>query len=99
MDSGAHWSGSNLTYGFPTTASWFPYGERNGFSALNTNQQAAATLVIKLWDDLIAPDVALAANGAAANIKFSNTTANIGYAQTYFPGAAQEVSGLVQSNL
>ena len=55
MDSGAHWSGSNITYGFPTTASWFPYGEKIGFSPLSATQQTAATLAIKLWDDLIAP--------------------------------------------
>ena len=96
MDSGAHWSGTNLTYGFPTTASWFPYGERSGFSALNANQQAAATLVIKLWDDLIAPNLTFSANGAAANIKFSNTT-TIGYAQTYFPGSSL-ASGAVWFN-
>src|SRR5262245_25032323 len=86
MDSDAHWSGNSLTYGFPTTASWIPYGERSGFSALNGSQQAAATLAIKLWDDLITPQVILAADGTTANIKFSNTTTNIGYAQTYFPG-------------
>src|SRR5262245_52946998 len=70
MDSGFHWSGNNLTYGFPTTASWFPYGERAGFSPLSPTQQATATLAIKLWDDLIVPHVSLVADGATANIKF-----------------------------
>ena len=86
LDSGYHWSGSNLTYGFPTSASWFPYAEKNGFSALNGAQQSTATLVIKMWDDLIAPDFSLASTGSSANIKYSNTTTNIGYAQAYFPG-------------
>jgi serralysin len=85
MDSGAHWSGSAITYGFPTTASWFPYGEQIGFSPLSVTQQAAATLAIKLWDDLIAPTITLATNSLTANIKYSNTTTNIGYAQAYFP--------------
>ncbi len=86
LDSGSHWSGSSLTYGFPTTASWFPYSEKNTFSALNGSQQTAATMAIKLWDDLMAPDFSLAANGATANIKYSNTTTNIGYAHAYYPG-------------
>lgn len=86
LDSGYHWSGSNWTYGFPANASWFPYAEKNGFSALGAAQQTAATLAIKLWDDLIAPDFTLAANGATATVKFSNTTSNIGYAHAYYPG-------------
>jgi serralysin len=97
MDSGFHWSGNNLTYGFPTTASWFPFGERSGFSPLSATQQATATLVIKLWDDLIVPHVSLVADGASASIKFSNTTTNIGYAQTYFPGGSS-ASGSVWFN-
>ena len=89
LDSGAHWSGSALTYGFPTSASWFPYGERTGFSALSATQQAAATQTISLWDDLIAPDFTLATNGASANVKYMNTTTNIGYAQAYYPSSWQ----------
>src|SRR5438105_4844960 len=87
LDSGSHWSGLSLTYGFPTTASWFPYAEKNGFSPLNSSQQTAATLAIKLWDDLMAPDFSLAANGATANVKYENTTTNIDYAHTYYPGS------------
>jgi Ca2+-binding RTX toxin-like protein len=86
LDSGYHWSGNNLTYGFPTNANWFPYAESSGFSALNSAQQATATLAIHLWDDLIAPSFSLAANGATADIKFENTTTNIGYAHAYYPG-------------
>ena len=85
LDSGYQWSGSALTYGFPTTASWFPYDEKWGFSPLNSAQQTTATLAIRLWDDLIAPDFSLAANGATANIKYSNTTTDIGYAHAYYP--------------
>ncbi len=87
LDTGAHWSGTNLTYGFPTNAAWFPYSERTGFSELKASQQAVASLVIKMWDDLIVPDFRLAANGATANIKYDNTTTNIGYAHAYFPGS------------
>lgn len=86
LDSGSHWSGGNLTYGFPSDASWFLFSEKNGFSALNSAQRTAATLAIRLWDDLISPDFTLAANGASASIKYSNTTTNIGYAHAYYPG-------------
>ena len=86
LDTGYHWSGSTITYGFPANANWFPFGEKSGFSALNGNQQAAATLAIGLWDDLIAPDFSLAGNASTAKIKFSNTTTDIGYAHAYFPG-------------
>ena len=85
MDSGAHWSGSTITYGFPTTAAWFPYGEKTGFTPLTLNQQLTANLAIKLWDDLISPTITRAANPLGADIKYSNTTTNIGYAQAYFP--------------
>ena len=88
LDSGMHWSGQALTYAFPTTASWFPYGEKAGASALSTAQKDAATLAIQLWDDLIAPDLTLTTNVATANIKAMNTTTDIGYAQGYFPGSS-----------
>lgn len=86
LDSGYEWSGLSLTYGFPTSADWFPYAEKTGFSALTSTQRTAATLTVKLWDDLIASDFTLAADGAAANVKFMNTTTDIGYAHAYFPG-------------
>ncbi|MBR1157367.1 M10 family metallopeptidase [Bradyrhizobium sp. JYMT SZCCT0428] len=94
LDSGSVWSGLNLTYGFPSSASWFPYAERNGFTPVTSAQQAAATFTIRLWDDLIGPDFALAANGATANVKYMNTTTNIGYAQAYYPSIAQSGGSL-----
>jgi len=88
LDSKMRLPGTNLTYGFPTTASgWFPNGEAAGFSALNATQQAMATQAIKLWDDLISVNFTLAADGTTANVKYSNTTTNIGYAQAYYPGS------------
>ncbi|MCC6887185.1 MAG: M10 family metallopeptidase C-terminal domain-containing protein [Hyphomicrobiales bacterium] len=86
LDSGLHWSGSSLTFGFPANANWFPYAEKNGFSEFSAAQKSAATLAVKLWDDLMAPDFTQAANGSTAHIKFSNTTTDIGYAHAYFPG-------------
>jgi serralysin len=87
LDSGAHWSGTSWTYGFPTNGSFIPYGEGAGFSALTAAQQSSATLAVKLWDDLITPSITFTANGSAANIKYANTTTNIGYAHTYYPGS------------
>ena len=50
LDSGYHLTGTNLTYGFPTTTSWFPYSETTGFSALTPDQQTMATMAIKRID-------------------------------------------------
>ena len=85
LDSGYHWSGLDLTYSFPTTASWFPYAEAAGFSAFTEAQKAAARAALSLWDDLIAPDFR-EVTGSNANIKYENTTTNIGYAHAYYPG-------------
>ncbi|WP_439544392.1 M10 family metallopeptidase C-terminal domain-containing protein [Hyphomicrobium sp.] len=98
LDTGYHWSGSALTYGFATNTSFFPGGgEAAGFSAFNANQKAAATATLQLWDDLIKPDFTLTANAAAANIKFANTTTGIGYAHAYYPGT-WEAAGSVWMN-
>jgi serralysin len=97
LDSGYKWSGQSLTYGFPTTGSWFPYAEKTGASGLTASQKDAFTLAIRLWDDLITPDFSLASNGAAANIKAMNTTTAIVYAHGYFPGGSV-VSGSLWLN-
>ena len=89
LDSGSHWSGSTLTYSFPVSASWFPNGERSGFTALSSTQQSAATLAIRLWDDLISPDFQRVSSGTPANVEYMNTTTDIAYAHTYFPGSSQ----------
>ena len=86
LNSGYLWTGSNLTYGFPTDASWFPYAEAGGFSTLTAAQRTAATLAIRLWDDLMAPDFTLASSANTANVRYSNTTTNISYAHAYYPG-------------
>ena len=85
IDSGDTWSGLNLTYAFATDVSWFPYSEKNGFSPLNSSQQAVATQAIQLWDDLIAPNFTLSSDATTANIVYANTTATGDYAHTYYP--------------
>ena len=74
-------------------------GRRTGSRALAAAQQAVATLAIRLWDDLIAPDFTLAADGTTANVKYMNTTTNIGYAQAYYPSGSVGAVGVVQSQL
>ncbi|MEM7425237.1 MAG: FG-GAP-like repeat-containing protein [Pseudomonadota bacterium] len=88
LASGSHWSGNNITYSFPTNTAFFPYSnsEANGFSSFNLKQTAAARLSIELWDDLIAPSFTETTNAVSSDIKFSNTSTNIGYAHAYFPG-------------
>ena len=89
IDSGDTWSGVNLTYAFPTEVSWYPYDEKNGFSALNANQRAVATEVIHLWDDLIVPNFTLSNDAATANIRYANTTTTGDYAHAWYPGGAE----------
>jgi serralysin len=87
LRAGLSWSGSTITYKFPTTApSWsFSTGEGPGFSALVASQKAAAVAALTLWDDLIVPDFAEVSS--ASNLTFQNTTSGIGYAHAYFPGS------------
>ena len=89
LNSGFLWTTPDLTYAFPTTASWFPYTEGIGFSALNAVQQAAASLAIEQWDDLIAPDMDLSSSPETANVKLANTTSSTSYAHAYFPGESR----------
>lgn len=84
LRAGVKWSDPTVYYSFPTVAPVTPYGEEAGFSALSEAQKIAARLTVKLWDDLIAPD--FVETSGASNIKFSNTTTDIGYAHAYYPG-------------
>jgi serralysin len=87
LRAGLSWSGSTISYKFPTTApSWsFSTGEGSGFSALTASQKAAAVAALTLWDDLMAPDFAEVTG--ASNLTLQNTTTGIGYAHAYFPGS------------
>lgn len=90
LNSGTKWSGSTITYAFPTTASgiYTGGGEGTGFIPLNANQQAAAELALTLWDDLIAPDMVKVAGGTSytsANIEFGSSTTGVSYAHAYYP--------------
>ncbi len=87
LDSGAKWTGATITYAFPTSTTGLTGStESTGFSALNAAQQEKATLALSLWDDLIAPDMALTTS-STSNIEFGNSTAGVSYAQAYYPTA------------
>ncbi len=89
LNSGSKWSGSTITYSFPTVISAMAtYSGETGFSAFNATQQARAELALTLWDDVIASSIQKVTAGTtstAANIEFGNATSGVGYAHAYFP--------------
>lgn len=84
LDSGNNWTGSTITYAFPTTsAGLFSQGEATGFRAVNGSQQALMVLAMATWDDLIRQS--FAPGSGATDIEFAYTSTNIGYAHAYYP--------------
>ena len=58
LNSGMKWTGSTITYSFPTLgASMYTVDEAHGFSAVTTQGRPQAELALRLWDDLISPDM------------------------------------------
>ena len=86
LDSGSTWSGSIITYAFPTSALDMKQteGERNGFTAFSTTQITFAQYAISLWDDLMSSDFSEVAGGGS-DVEFGNTTTGIDYAHAYYP--------------
>lgn len=96
LRAGVSWSGSTITYGFPTSApGWSVGAEGRGFSTATSAQRTVARIAIGLWDDLMAPH--LAETSGAANITLQNSNKNTGYAHAYFPGGGSP-SGSVWFN-
>jgi serralysin len=85
LDSGSHWSGSTITYSFPTTTAnmYTGGGEGSGFSALSNTQVTFAEYALVCWDELIAS--VMSEGTGKTNIEFGNTTTGIDYAHAYFP--------------
>jgi len=84
LDSGEHWSGTTITYSFPTSANgMFFYGEGAGFRRVTESQQQMLTLALTAWDELMRPNMVVGTG--ATNIEFGYTTTDIGYAHAYFP--------------
>ena len=91
LNSGALWTGTTITYDFPTAPTWItgPNGEVATFTPLTAAQQLLATLAITLWADIIAKPVQLITQtaGNIGNIDIAAFTAGTNdYAHTYFPG-------------
>lgn len=86
LKTGYQWSGSTITYAFPTSASGMhgEDGETAGFRAFNATQQALMTLALTSWDELIAPNTQLGTPGAT-NIEFGYSSTGVGYAHAYYP--------------
>ena len=97
LRTGAYVFGDVIEYAIPTNPSFYPLGEGDGFSPLNTFQQQQARLVYELWDDLIAPDIVETWDAASADLKIANTSTNIEYAHA-FPPFGGPVGGSVWLN-
>ncbi len=89
LDSGWHIPGTAWTYGFPTNNSWVPLdaSEHAGFAAFNASQQSAASLAIKVWDELMVPSASAGGTSPNSTFLFSNHTATDAYAYGYYPDA------------
>ena len=87
LDSGNHWARGTISFAFPTSKGWVTSSKASGFSPLNADQKATAIGVLGLWDDLIASRI-VPANSGTAQIKLANTTTNIYYASTNYPGTS-----------
>lgn len=99
LKSGDKWSGSTITYSFPTTASgMYSTGEAAGFRAVNSTQQALMVLALTTWDELIAPNMSPGAPGST-NIEFGYTSTSIGYAHAYFPDIGSAWFNVTESDL
>ena len=88
LDSGYHWTGTSITYSFPTNSAgmFFAGGEAAGFRAVNASQQAMIKLALTSWDELIRPNM-VAGTPGNTDIEFGYTSTDIGYAHAYQPDA------------
>lgn len=84
LNSGYKWSGSSISYSFPTTTSGLSGSAQiPTFSPLNSEQQSKAALALQLWGDLISPSIIK--TSVASDIEFGLTDSESIYAQTYYP--------------
>ena len=94
LNSGVIWTkpaggvAQTITYGFPTSGAFAAgWGEAAGWSAFTAQQMAATRQIMAVWDELIAATfVESTLTPNTSDIKFSNTTTDIGFAHAYYPG-------------
>ena len=86
LNSGSKWSGSTITYAFPSTSAgmYTAGGEGAAFRAVNTTQQVYFLLALQTWDDLITQNFQLTTS-TSSDIEMAYTTSGIEYAHAYFP--------------
>lgn len=85
LRTGAQVFDNVIEYSIPLTADFYPLGEADGFSPLNSFQRDQARLAYELWDDLIAQDIVETSDPTTADLKIANTTAHIEYAHAFPP--------------
>ncbi len=90
LNSGTKWSGTTITYSFPSLSAgmYTGSGEGPGFRAFTDGQKPLARLALQLWDDIIAPDMTEAAAGtsySSTNLELAFSTTEVSYAHAYFP--------------
>ncbi len=97
--SGASWSGSTITYAFPTVASGM-YGsaERVGFKVLTATQQAAAELSLQTWDDVMGADLQKT-TAISSNIEIGFSSTGVDYAHSYMPSVGSVWFSSAYANL
>jgi len=85
LNSGSMWSGTQISYSFPTSTINMETGggEGRGFSPLSNVQITFAEYALACWDDLIAPS--FFEGSGNTNIEIGNTTTGIEYAHAYYP--------------
>jgi Ca2+-binding RTX toxin-like protein len=96
--SGAQWDHTNLTYGFPTSATQYPAGieetdEAGEFAPFTPTQQAAVTANLASIAALTGLTFSAAADAATANLRYA-MTGNADPAYAYYPtGDASGMGG------
>ncbi len=93
LNSGVFWetsarvTASSISFGIPTSATFATSSsEGPGWSPLTPTQASVVRMILGLWDDLINASIIEAGNPNAADIKVSNSSTGVGYAQAHFPG-------------
>ncbi|WP_374433601.1 M10 family metallopeptidase C-terminal domain-containing protein [Inhella sp.] len=85
LNSGRKWTGSTITYSFPTSVSGLYADEEGpGFRPTNGSQQTLMRLALNTWDDLIPANFQLGSAGSTA-LEFGYTSTGIGFAHAYYP--------------
>jgi Peptidase M10 serralysin C terminal len=112
LNAGVAWhtsaqvTAASISFGITTSAAFANASSLGaGWAPLTDTQANAVRMVIDLWDDVIASSINAATDPNAADIKLSNTSTGVDFAQGYLPGTTgaeaaihQRISGSVWLN-